>query len=456
VEKAEKKRQLIGNVISAMKLREEAELACGSQPVQSASVVWRPAHTASATTNLSDPEAAFNAATAALDKALDRAEVILTWVLGSEAKGMTLEKAQRALTSVENLVRERREGARLAADPVQAAALVEKAEKKQQLISSVIDAMRLKEDAELALRQQGTSNGAKRSALITEAEKKALVDKTDVFVFDCDGVIWKGDKLIDGVPETLDMLKAMGKRMFFVTNNSTKSRKGYLKKFQSLGLKVEANEIYSSSYAAAAYLQSIDFPKDKKVYVIGEVGIQEELDLVGIRHIGGPADAGKVVELTPGLALDHDKDVAAVVVGFDRYFNYHKIQTAQLCINENPGCMFIATNTDAVTHLTDAQEWAGNGSMVGCIKGCTNREPTVVGKPSGFMLDNIAKTFSIDKSKICMVGDRLDTDILFGQHNGTNTMLVFTGVTTPETLAKSPVNPDNLIPGIADLLTLKR
>ena len=162
VEKAEKKRQLIGNVISAMKLREEAELACGSQPVQSASVVWRPAHTASATTNLSDPEAAFNAATAALDKALDRAEVILTWVLGSEAKGMTLEKAQRALTSVENLVRERREGARLAADPVQAAALVEKAEKKQQLISSVIDAMRLKEDAELALRQQGTSNGAKR------------------------------------------------------------------------------------------------------------------------------------------------------------------------------------------------------------------------------------------------------------------------------------------------------
>ena len=33
-----------------------------------------------------------------------------------------------------------------------------------------------------------------------------------------------------------------------------------------------------------------------------------------------------------------------------------------------PGCLFIATNTDAVTHLTDAQEWAGNGSMVGAIK----------------------------------------------------------------------------------------
>ncbi len=56
-----------------------------------------------------------------------------------------------------------------------------------------------------------------------------------------------------------------GKKLVFVTNNSTKSRKGYLSKFTSLGLDVSAEEIYSSSYAAAAYLESINFPKDKKV-----------------------------------------------------------------------------------------------------------------------------------------------------------------------------------------------
>lgn len=49
--------------------------------------------------------------------------------------------------------------------------------------------------------------------------------------------------------------------MFFVTNNSTKSRAGYLKKFTDLGLSVKAEEIYSSSYAAAAYLDSINFKK---------------------------------------------------------------------------------------------------------------------------------------------------------------------------------------------------
>ena len=63
------------------------------------------------------------------------------------------------------------------------------------------------------------------------------------------------------------------------------------------------------------------------------------------------------------------RQVGAVIVGFDRRINYHKIQTATLCIRENPGCHFIATNLDAVTHLTDAQEWAGNGAMVGAIKG---------------------------------------------------------------------------------------
>ena len=295
-----------------------------------------------------------------------------------------------------------------------------------------------------------------QKAMITEAEKAALIDSTDVFVFDCDGVIWKGDSLIDGVPETLEFLKSKGKKLFFVTNNSTKSRAGYLQKFLSLGLKIEADEIYSSSFAAAAYLEANNFPKHKKVYIIGEVGIQEELDLVGVNYIGGLEDAGKTIDLTPGFALNHDKDVAAVVVGFDRHFNYYKIQYAQLCINENPGCKFIATNTDALTHLTDAQEWAGNGSMVGCIKGCTGQEPIVVGKPAGFMMDNIASKFGISKSKICMVGDRLDTDIVFGQDNGTNTMLVYTGVTTPEKLAASPVNPDNLANSIADFLTLKQ
>lgn len=115
------------------------------------------------------------------------------------------------------------------------------------------------------------------------------------------------------------------------------------------------------------------------------------------------------------------------MVGFDREINYYKIQYATLCIRENPGCLFIATNCDAVTHLTDAQEWAGNGSMVGAIKGSTKQEPLVVGKPSEFMLADIAHKFGLRREQICMVGDRLDTDIMFGKNGGLTTTLVLSG-----------------------------
>ncbi|KAL0340831.1 UNVERIFIED_CONTAM: Phosphoglycolate phosphatase 1A, chloroplastic [Sesamum radiatum] len=284
-----------------------------------------------------------------------------------------------------------------------------------------------------------------------------LIDSVETFIFDCDGVIWKGDKLIDGVPETLDLLRSKGKRLVFVTNNSTKSRKQYGKKFETLGLSVSEEEIFASSFAAAAYLKSIDFPKDKKVYVVGEEGILKELELAGIQYLGGPEDGEKKIELKPGFMMEHDENVGAVVVGFDRYFNYYKIQYATLCIRENPGCLFIATNRDAVTHLTDAQEWAGGGSMVGAVRGSTQREPLVVGKPSTFMMDYLANKFGISKSQICMVGDRLDTDILFGQNGGCKTLLVLSGVTSLSMLQNpdNTIQPDFYTNKISDFLSLK-
>jgi phosphoglycolate phosphatase len=255
-------------------------------------------------------------------------------------------------------------------------------------------------------------------------------------------LIIKGDSLIDGVAETLQKLRAAGKKMFFVTNNSTKSRKGYKKKFDSLGLdSVPADEIFSSSFAAAAYLENTEFRRTgKKVYVIGEVGIGDELDLIGVPHIGGPSHADMAPDMGPGGRLEVDPEVGAVIVGFDRTINYYKIQYAQLCINEL-GAQFIATNLDAVTHLTDAQEWAGNGSMVGAIKGCTGKEPTVVGKPSPLMIEYLEKKYGMDRSRICMVGDRLDTDVLFGTDNGLKSVLVLSGVTSEEKL----LSPDNTI-----------
>ena len=59
--------------------------------------------------------------------------------------------------------------------------------------------------------------------------------------------------------------------------------------------------------------------------------------------------------------------------------------------------------------------------------GSCKREPVVVGKPSDFMLKNIAAQYKLAPEQICMVGDRLDTDVMFGKNGGLTTCLVLTG-----------------------------
>ena len=101
------------------------------------------------------------------------------------------------------------------------------------------------------------------------------------------------------------------------------------------------------------------------MYIIGEVGIEEEMDLIGVPHRLQASDSDKELNMKPGGKLEPDEDIGAVR-GFDREINYFKIHNAQLAINEMP---VHRHNLDAA-HLTDAQEWAGNGAMVGAIHGC--------------------------------------------------------------------------------------
>lgn len=67
---------------------------------------------------------------------------------------------------------------------------------------------------------------------------QALLDSTDMFIFDCDGVIWKGEIAISGARECILKLRSLGKRIYFVTNNSSKSRKTFISKFSKLGIEI--------------------------------------------------------------------------------------------------------------------------------------------------------------------------------------------------------------------------
>jgi len=277
-------------------------------------------------------------------------------------------------------------------------------------------------------------------------ELKSLLASTDVFLFDCDGVLWKNKTVIKGSAEMYSWLVSMKKTVFFVTNNSSKSRQGYIGKFDSLGMSVEGKQVYTTSYAAASYLHKRGYKETgKSVYIVsGDTGIMEELDRVGIPYHEScrtNEHARMVVDANTTTAVEYDRNIGAVIVGKDITFNYFKLHYAQLCINNNPDCLFIATNTDACSNYSDDDQlWAGTGGMVGAVQGCvghTKPAPDMMcGKPSSLMLNDILESLpGVDRSRVCMVGDRLDTDMEFGKAHGLQTLLVLSGVTSPAQLS---------------------
>ncbi|RCI14710.1 hypothetical protein L249_6454 [Ophiocordyceps polyrhachis-furcata BCC 54312] len=250
-------------------------------------------------------------------------------------------------------------------------------------------------------------------------------------------VLWSGDEVFQGVPETLEMLRSRGKRTVFVTNNSTKSRQEYAEKLLKLGIPSKVDDIFGSSYSAAVYISRIlKLPEDKnKVFVIGEAGVEAELASEGVPFIGG-SDVAFRRDVTSqdfqGIADGSllDPRVAVVLCGLDFHVNYLKLAHALHYLQR--GALFLATNLDS-TFPTYNGLFIGAGSVLAPLANATGKTPLELGKPSQAMMDAIEGKFRLDRARTCMVGDRLDTDIKFGlQGKLGGTLHVQTGVNKKE------------------------
>lgn len=215
------------------------------------------------------------------------------------------------------------------------------------------------------------------------------------------------------------------------------------------------DEIYGSAYAAAVYISSVlKLDKDKKVYVIGMAGLEEELRDEGISFLGGTDPADCTIEPFSIEKYTPDPTVAAVVCGLDTTINYTKLSKAFLYLTHNPGCQFIATNEDSTYPIANGLLLPGAGSVSAPLRYALGRDPIAVGKPAKTMLDCIKAKINFEPSRTIMIGDRLNTDILFGQAGGLATLLVLTGITTESEISgpnASSIVPDFVTASIGDL-----
>jgi len=254
----------------------------------------------------------------------------------------------------------------------------------------------------------------------------------DTVMTDCDGVLWTGGTALDGSPDMICRFRDMGKKVFYVTNNSTKHRREYKTKLDKLGFGGEMDEIIATAYLAASYLEDTGFDKSKSVYVVGSTGITQELDDLGIKHndVGPePLPDGMTLENIRQKLPPKEDGVGAVIVGFDIHISFMKMMRGASYLSDKQ-IQFIATNTDEQFPMkAQGLVVPGTGTMVAAVETCAGRKPIVLGKPSKFMFEIVKNRHpSIEPSRTLMIGDRANTDILLGKNCGLQTLLVGSGV----------------------------
>lgn len=254
------------------------------------------------------------------------------------------------------------------------------------------------------------------------------LQRIKIFAIDLDGTIYLGSKLFPFTKEFLNSLKLAGKDFIFLTNNSSKNANDYKKKLLNMGIDVTLNQIYTANKAVIEYLNK---KKSKaKIYLIGTISLQKDF-------------------LSTGFILD-DQNPDFVVLGFDLTFNYEKFEKG--CRFIRNGVPFIATHPDYNCPMENGDMIPDCGALSAAFTAATGIKPKVIGKPNKEMLDGLLNHLNIKKEELCIIGDRLMTDIKMGADFRILNILVLTGETTLDFLQTSDIQPDIIIEKNIDLL----
>ena len=253
-----------------------------------------------------------------------------------------------------------------------------------------------------------------------------LFERKKGFICDMDGVIYHGDRLLDGVKEFVDRLTRENKNYLFLTNSSASSPRELAQKLERMGLEVGAEHFYTSALATASFLKS-QCPGGS-AYVIGDPGLVYAL-----------YDAGITMN-------DHDPDY--VVVGETRTYSYEKIEHAMRLVLA--GAKLIGTNYDisgpSQTGLSPACR-----ALTAPIELATGKQAYFVGKPNPLIMRHAMETLGCSTQETVIVGDRMDTDIVAGIQTQIDTVLVLSGVTSRENIGDFPYVPTYVVNGVGDL-----
>ena len=247
------------------------------------------------------------------------------------------------------------------------------------------------------------------------------------FIIDMDGVIYHGNKLLDGVNEFLSWLEKTGKHYLFLTNSSERTPRELHEKLKRLGIIVGEEHFYTSALATAAFLANQT--PNGSAYVIGDAGLIHALYSVGYT--------------TNNVNPDY------VVVGDTHGYNFEKIELAVNLVRK--GARLIGTNPD-ISGPVESGITPSTKALIAPIEIVTGKKAYFVGKPNPLMMRIALKKLGLQREEAIVIGDRMDTDIRCGLESEIDTLLVLSGITDRDDIDKFPYRPQYVLKGVVDLI----
>jgi len=218
----------------------------------------------------------------------------------------------------------------------------------------------------------------------------------------------------------------------FLTNNSSKDRSLYAEKLNSLGMDVDESMIFTSGEATAVFLKQ-QFPHIQNIDLIGTPALEKEFESHGF----------KLSTFTP----------QALILGFDTTLTYEKLW--RLCDEVRAELPYFATHQDINCPLEEGV-MPDIGAMIAFVEASTGRRPDfIIGKPNPPIVNALKERLGLAAEAICMVGDRLYTDIALGKA-GLQTVLVLSGESKRSDLVNSEYQPDLVVDHLGILLNIIR
>ncbi len=256
------------------------------------------------------------------------------------------------------------------------------------------------------------------------------------FLLDMDGTIYLDTTLFDGTLDFLRTLKQQGKKVGYITNNSSKSIEAYVKKLADLGISAVREE-FCTSAQSLVYNLSKTAPASK-IFLLGTPSLEEYMESSGFQLV-------KKYDTSPEKRPDF------VVLAFDTTLTYQKLADACHYITE--GISYWATHPDKVCPHTKTFSLPDAGAIIECIRAATDGKiPSfIAGKPSPYMITMFMEQQRALPHQVAVVGDRLNTDILAAKNAGVTSVCVLSGETSRSDIERSQIKPDYVLDSIRDL-----